>query len=255
MNNDYDILDRPLTQQETNYIAKHIDTKKKQKFVAFCLTKKGKMTNKCNEVRKEFRKIVKPNKPSVVSKSKNCGNGKIVNPQSGKCIAKTGTVYKKLVKNGVLKNNNNNNNNNNFVKRPSELFVLTAMKKFNPKLNRNINLKNYESNYNNIPSLITNISEMSERRKNNIIKDRKLIPGDIVYVGTGYTSRPHYGFAIIEKMGVLDTAFGSDDLDRYMKGNANERKEIIDSLKSYFDMKFDSVFKKILKFNKYLSSY
>ena len=286
--NNYNVLDRPLKPNEIDYISKHIVTKKKQKEVAFCLTKKGlvkDLSAVCKKVRKDFREysktLPKVNKPKVNKPKPPCKPGKVringrckadpkaIKPKppckpgkiriNGRCKADPKANKPKVNKPKVNKPKVNKPK----VKKPkksgdAELYVLTANKTLNPMTKTNIRLNNMmKSNINNLPALMNPIDEKQSvikyvKRK---VKSGDMVPGDIVFTGTYYTSRPEYGFGIVTGMGTIDTTFGSNDLTTILYGEDDDIKVVREELKSDFNLSHDKVLRKVFRLIDFLNSY
>jgi hypothetical protein len=250
--NNYNVPDRPLKPQEVEYISKHVVTKKKQKEAAFCLTKKGLVKDlpaECKKVRKDFREYLKTlpkeNKPKGPQANKPCKDPKKVKIRDSQGNPRC--QFPKEKKPVKAK-----------AKVDAELYVLTADKTLNPMLKANVTLnENMKSNSTNITTLINPIGEKQSVTKYvaQKVKLGHMIPGDVVYIGTDYTSRPEYGFGIITEAGTIDTTFGPNDIIAILYGEKNDRNDVMKQLKSDFNIKHDKVLKKIFKFIDYLNSY
>lgn len=232
-------LDRPLKPQEIDYISKRVNNNNEKKRIAFCLTKKGLVKDlpaECKKVRKDFREYFKT-LPKVNKPKPPCKPGKV--REDGRC--KTPKVNKQKAK-----------------RKSAELFVLTANKSLNPMINSNVRLnENMTSNATNISGLFNPISENQKvvqyvERK---VKAGDMIPGDVVYIGTDYTSRPEYGFGIITGMSTIDTTFGPNDIRTILYADNNDKNDVMKQLKVDFNISYDKVLKKIFKFVDFLNSY
>ena len=256
-------LDRPLKPQEIDYISKRVNNNNEKKRIAFCLTKKGLVKDlpaECKKVRKDFREYSKtlpkvnkpkpPCKPGKVREDRKCKTPKVNKPKppckpgkvredGGRC--KTPKVNKPKAK-----------------RKSAELFVLTTNKTLNPMINSNVRLnENMTSNATNISGLFNPISENQKvvqyvERK---VKAGDMIPGDVVYIGTDYTSRPEYGFGIITGMSTIDTTFGPNDIRTILYADNNDKNDVMKQLKVDFNISYDKVLKKIFKFVDFLNSY
>ena len=268
--NNINVTDRPLKPQEVEYISKHVVTKKKQKEVAFCLTKKGlvkDLPTECKKVRKDFREYLKTlpkeTKPKAPPANKPCKDPKKVKI-GGRCQAPKANKPKPPCKPGKVRINGRcqtpkeNKPVKTKMSEDAELYVLTAVKALNPKLNTNVRLnEDMKSNSMNITALINPIGEKQSVAKYvaQQVESGHMIPGDVVYIGTDYTSRPEYGFGIITGTGTIDTTFGPNDIIAILYGENNDRNDVMKQLKTDFKIKHDKVLKKIFKFIDYLKSY
>ena len=283
----YNVPDRALKPQEVEYISKHVVTKNKQKEVEFCLTKKGLVKDlpaECKKVRKDFREYLKTlpkeNKPKAPLANKPCKDPKKVKidgrcqiPKENKPKAKQANKlckdpkkvkidgrcqFPKENKQVKVKAGKPSKNVKAKMSEDAELYVLTAVKALNPKLNTNVRLnEDMKSNSMNITALINPIGEKQSVAKYvaQKVKSGHMIPGDVVYIGTDYTSRPEYGFGIITGTGTIDTTFGPNDIIAILYGEKNDRNDVMKQLKTDFKIKHDKVLKKIFKFIDYLKSY
>ncbi len=255
--NNYNVLDRPLKPHEIDYISKHVVTKKKQIQVAFCLTKKGLVKDlpaECKNVRKDFREysktLPKANKPKPP-----CIPGKI--RIDGRCRIPKENKPVKAKKNKPVKAKKNKPVNAK-MSEDAELYVLTADKALNPVLKASVRLnEDMKSNSTNISALINPIGEKQSVAKYvaQKVKSGHMIPGDVVYVGTNYTSRPEYGFGIITGTGTIDTTFGPNDIITILYAEKNDVDGVMKQLKNDFNIKHDKVLRKIYKLIDHLKSF
>ena len=234
------------------------------------MTKKGLVKDlpaECKKVRKDFREYLKTlpkaNKPKGPQANKPCkdpkkvkirdsqGNPRCQFPKEKKPVkAKAKVKEKKPVK--------AKSKVDAIMTEDAELYVLTADKELNPMLKTGVRLnKDMKSNSKNITALINPIGKRQNVVKHveQKVKSGHMIPGDVVYVGTDYTSRPEYGFGIITGAGTIDTTFGPNDIIAILYGEKNDRDDVMKQLKTDFNIKHDKVLKKIFKFIDYLNSY
>ena len=122
----------------------------------------------------------------------------------------------------------------------------------------NIRLNNtMKSNIMNLPVLMNPIDKKQSVIKyvERKVKSGDMVPGDIVFTGTHFTSRPEYGFGIVTKTGAIDTTFGSNNLNAILYGENDEIDAVKEDLRSDFKLNHDKVLRKIFKFIDYLNLY
>jgi len=282
--NNYNVLDRPLTPHEIDFISKHVVTKKKQKHVAFCLTKKGLVKDlsvECKKARKDFREFSKslpksikpkaPCKPGKVRINGRCVKPKIDKPKApckpgkvrinGRCVKpKLEEIIKtspRIVK--KTKASTFHLNKRQWKTTSAKVFFMTAYKDFNPMIKTNINVNQNTVLLANKSALMNPINENQNVIKyiKKELKSGNMIPGDIVYVGTSYISRPFYGFGIIEPDGTIDMTFGSNDLTKLIYGSKDDKDAVKEDLRTDFaenrdtldhDMALEKIFSFISRF-------
>ena len=282
--NNYNVLDRPLTPHEIDFISKHVVTKKKQKHVAFCLTKKGLVKDlsvECKKARKDFREFSKslpksikpkaPCKPGKVRINGRCVKPKIDKPEApckpgkvrikGRCVKpKLEEIIKtspRIVK--KTKASTFHLNKRQWKTTSAKVFFMTAYKDFNPMIKTNINVNQNTVLLANKSALMNPINENQNVIKyiKKELKSGNMIPGDIVYVGTSYISRPFYGFGIIEPDGTIDMTFGSNDLTKLIYGSKDDKDAVKEDLRTDFaenrdtldhDMALEKIFSFISRF-------
>jgi hypothetical protein len=282
--NNYNVLDRPLTPHEIDFISKHVVTKKKQKHVAFCLTKKGLVKDlsvECKKTRKDFREFSKslpksikpkaPCKPGKVRINGRCVKPKIDKPEApckpgkvrikGRCVKpKLEEIIKtspRIVK--KTKASTFHLNKRQWKTTSAKVFFMTAYKDFNPMIKTNINVNQNTVLLANKSALMNPINENQNVIKyiKKELKSGNMIPGDIVYVGTSYISRPFYGFGIIEPDGTIDMTFGSNDLTKLIYGSKDDKDAVKEDLRTDFaenrdtldhDMALEKIFSFISRF-------
>ena len=259
--NNYNVLDRPLTPHEIDFISKHVVTKKKQKHVAFCLTKKGLVKDlsvECKKARKDFRefskslpKSIKPKAPCKPGKVRI--NGRCVKPKLEEIIKTSPRIVKKT------KASTFHLNKRQWKTTSAKVFFMTAYKDFNPMIKTNINVNQNTVLLANKSALMNPINENQNVIKyiKKELKSGNMIPGDIVYVGTSYISRPFYGFGIIEPDGTIDMTFGSNDLTKLIYGSKDDKDAVKEDLRTDFaenrdtldhDMALEKIFSFISRF-------
>jgi hypothetical protein len=305
--NNYNVLDRPLTPHEIDFISKHVVTKKKQKHVAFCLTKKGLVKDlsvECKKTRKDFREFSKslpksikpkaPCKPGKVRINGRCVKPKIDKPEApckpgkvrinGRCVkpkidkpeapCKPGKVrikgrcvkpkLEEIIKTSprIVKKTKASTfhlNKRQWKTTSAKVFFMTAYKDFNPMIKTNINVNQNTVLLANKSALMNPINENQNVIKyiKKELKSGNMIPGDIVYVGTSYISRPFYGFGIIEPDGTIDMTFGSNDLTKLIYGSKDDKDAVKEDLRTDFaenrdtldhDMALEKIFSFISRF-------